>query len=101
LAKLKYNITVLPQLQTARTALDDAARMAPSKLVLYSETHDFHDDSEQHQCQKSSKNLQTSGRLERSQSSVFVALCRSLSLFVKRAQVESRQEILDRCITLV
>jgi hypothetical protein len=67
LAKLRNDISVRPQLQTARTSLDDAARMALSKLVLYSETHDA----------STSRNLQTSGRFERSQLLEFVALCQT------------------------
>lgn len=72
LAKLKNDISVRPQLQTARKTLDDAARMALSKLVLYSETHDAAEAS-----QSKSRILQTSGRFERSQLLEFVALCQT------------------------
>lgn len=72
LAKLKNDISVRPQLQTARKTLDETARMALSKLVLYSETHDYASEAK-----FESRNLQTSGRLERSQLLEFVALCQT------------------------
>jgi hypothetical protein len=69
LAKLKNEPNLSETLKTSMNALDEAARLALCKLVLYNQTH-WGDEN-------GNRNLQTTGSMDRSRLLEFVALNRT------------------------
>jgi hypothetical protein len=74
LAKMKQESNVSTEVQQAMQTMEEAARLAVCKLVLYSECHRQDDDANNNQRKIT---LQKDGRLDRSRLLEFIALCQT------------------------
>lgn len=80
LAKLKQESDISPSLQNAMVTMDDAARLALCRLMMYSELQLEKKKMKKQSTDSSSiveRALQTTGNLERSKLMEFIALCQT------------------------
>jgi hypothetical protein len=80
LAKLKQESNISPSLQNSMATMDDAARIALFRLMLYSELQLEKKKKKKQSTDSSStveRELQTKGTLERSKLMEFIALCQT------------------------